>query len=240
MPQNQITLQQKPTRTQHRIIWPFVLLSIVIIFLGVRYLYSTFSKSVGYQIPDWLQSQLTNSSEEDTIAALKAKDTDQDGLTDYQEIYQYYTSMFLPDTDSDGSSDFNEATTGEDALCPKGEDCNLLHLITPQTRLADLIQEVSVDPNLTLEAATAAEFRKFLLQNGLTQEELDEFSDSDLLAIFAIINESQIIPEAEWSATTTPDQIRQFLLIQPNANADSINNLSDQELLKIRDALMGA
>lgn len=226
-------------QNQHKIIWPFVLLSLVIIFLGFRYIYGRFTGSVGYEVPDWLQSQLTNTSEEDTIAALKTKDTDQDGLTDYQEIYQYYTSMFLPDTDSDGFSDFDEATGGEDALCPRGDDCNLLRLITPQTKLADVIQAVAVDPELTIESATASEFRKFLLANGMTQAELDQFSDTDLLNIFAIINESQIIPEAEWSATTTPGQIREFLLAQPNANADSINNLSDEELLKIRDSLMG-
>lgn len=54
---------------------------------------------------------------------LQALDTDQDGLNNYDEIYFYGTSAYLPDTDSDGIKDKTEIDSGTDPLCPKDEQC---------------------------------------------------------------------------------------------------------------------
>lgn len=56
-------------------------------------------------------------------ARLKSIDTDQDGLNDYDELYQYTTSPYLPDTDSDGINDKTEIDQGTDPLCPEGNEC---------------------------------------------------------------------------------------------------------------------
>ncbi|HPQ41679.1 MAG TPA: hypothetical protein PLV45_15005, partial [bacterium] len=39
---------------------------------------------------------------------LRSRDRDNDGLTDYDEMYVYYTDPCFPDTDADGHSDFEE------------------------------------------------------------------------------------------------------------------------------------
>lgn len=56
-------------------------------------------------------------------AALKYKDTDGDGLSDYDELYIYHTSPYLADTDSDGIPDGVEVKNGTDPNCPNGQVC---------------------------------------------------------------------------------------------------------------------
>ncbi len=59
-------------------------------------------------------------------AELKEKDTDGDGLSDWEETNIYNTSPYLADTDSDGVSDYNEIQKGDDPNCPEGSDCNYI------------------------------------------------------------------------------------------------------------------
>jgi hypothetical protein len=56
--------------------------------------------------------------------ALKKKDTDGDGLSDYDELNIYHTSPYLTDTDSDGFTDKQEIDAGHDPLCPAGRQCS--------------------------------------------------------------------------------------------------------------------
>jgi len=61
--------------------------------------------------------------EKERMEAMKHRDTDNDGLTDYDELYIYRTSPFLEDTDSDGISDGVEVKKGTDPNCPQGKTC---------------------------------------------------------------------------------------------------------------------
>ncbi|MFA6466728.1 MAG: thrombospondin type 3 repeat-containing protein [Patescibacteria group bacterium] len=230
-----------PTQKSHKHLkfWSFLILVIFIIFLSGYRFYSNIFDPLKYDVPDWLANQI--SSEEQaakTIAELKESDTDQDGLTDYQEIYQYYTSMFLPDTDSDGFTDAEEVNLGQDPVCPIGESCNLLRLITPNTKLSSIIQDINLDADLTVQTAAVAEFRKFLEANGMDKAELDALTDEDLLAIFRIVDESNILDGDQLSASTTPGQIREFLLLLPGVDPVEINAMTDEELIIIAEDLI--
>lgn len=219
-------------------LWFFGLLAVVIAVFGLRYIYLNIRGSVDYKVPGFIAEQVNDQTTEQNIAALKQTDTDQDGLTDYQELYQYQTSIFLPDTDSDNYSDFEEVTKGDDPLCPQGQNCNLLALITPKTKLAEVVQGISLDPNITFKDAIAAEFRKFLIDSGIPKEQVDQLTNDDLVAMMDALESSGILNQDALSATTTPQEIRQFLLSQPNASAAEINKLSDADLLKIRDKIL--
>ncbi|PWB38600.1 MAG: hypothetical protein C3F02_02710 [Parcubacteria group bacterium] len=218
--------------------WFFILVAIVILVLGLAYIYNNIIGAVGYKLPSFITDQIQNSQQAISDEQLKKTDTDQDGLTDYQELYQYHTSIFLPDTDSDGYSDFDEATKGDDPLCPRGQNCNLLALITPKTKLAEVIQDVTLDPTLTFQDAVVAEFRKFLIDSGIPKEQVDQLTNDDLVVLMDALANSGLLDSVALSATTTPAEIRQFLLVQPNASADEINKLSDEDLLKIRDKIL--
>jgi len=61
--------------------------------------------------------------EENSEDALRAKDTDKDGLSDWDELYIYKTSPYLKDSDSDGFTDKEEIDSGNDPNCPVGRNC---------------------------------------------------------------------------------------------------------------------
>lgn len=218
--------------------WLFILVLILVLIGGIWYFNHQLLKPLTVEVPDFIKKDILEGQEQaQTLEDLKNKDTDGDGLTDYQEIYQYNTSIFLVDTDSDNYSDLEEVNSGNDPICPTNQDCNLLALITPQTNLASVVQEVALDPNLTIEQAAFREFRKFLLDNGMKQEEVDSLTDDDLFYIFSILNEAEsgqnVVPQ-EMSAA----EVKAFLLSQENADKKSIEALSDQELLDIGKKLV--
>jgi hypothetical protein len=214
----------------------FIIVSLVILGFSGWYVYQSIIGPVTYKQPEWLANQSTPEEEDaQTIADLKTKDTDQDGLTDYDEIYLYYTSIFLPDTDSDGYTDYEEVNSGNDPLCPSGQDCNLLKLITPNTKLAEAINEIRLEASLTVQEAALVDFRKVLVESGVPQEEMDKLTDQDLLDLFAVMESNFNTSGGE----ITPAEVRTFLLNQPGADAVSINNMSDQELLDIGNKLLG-
>lgn len=221
-----------------KVTWIFVFFLVLVIIACIWYFKTQLlEKSLAVDIPEFIQKELLEKDQIQTIEDLKSKDTDADGLTDYQEIYQFNTSIFLADTDSDGYADLEEINSGNDPLCPTGQDCNLLALITPQTNLATVVQEVALDPNLTIEQAAFREFRKFLLDNGMKQEEIDSLTDDDLFYIFSILDEvesDQGIVAQEMSAA----EVRAFLLSQENADKKSIEALNDEELLNIGKKLV--
>lgn len=217
--------------------WLFIFCLFLLLIAAIWYFKSQLLKPLTVELPDFIKQDLLEKDQAQTIEDLKTKDTDSDGLTDYQELYQFNTSIFLADTDSDNYSDLEEVNSGNDPICPTNQDCNLLALITPKTNLANIVQEVALDPNLTIEEAAFREFRKFLLDNGMSQEEVDQLSNEDLFYIFSILNESESgenIANQEMSAA----EVKAFLLAQSGADKKSIEALSEEELLQIGKTLV--
>jgi hypothetical protein len=66
-------------------------------------------------------NKLDPTSQDD--AAAKRRDTDGDGLSDYDELHRFQTSAYLADTDGDGSPDNVELALGENPNCAKGTAC---------------------------------------------------------------------------------------------------------------------
>lgn len=134
-------------------------------------------------------AELTASST-DFVAVLKGRDTDGDGLSDYDEIYVYFTSPYLEDSDSDGMNDFEEVRSGRDPNCPQGQNCSepafsasqpAAGLVEPIPGLAgDDLDEDYLQRALSGQA-DAAMLRQLLLAGGASQEELDLISDEELM-----------------------------------------------------------
>lgn len=153
----------------------------------------------------------------DETAKLQAIDTDQDGLNNYEELFFYQTSPYLPDTDSDGLKDREEVVAGKDPLCPEGKKCEdaaeATGLSTSSTLnlpagSADLEGSTPVLPAtsapLPNEANAALEqivndpeaLRQLLLQSGqVTSEQLQSIDDVTLLNLV-----KQLFP----TSTSTP------------------------------------
>jgi hypothetical protein len=73
----------------------------------------------------------TTTTEDELVSRLKSQDSDLDGLDDWSEINVYATSPYLSDTDNDGLSDKQEITQGTNPNCPEGIDCSAVSTISP-------------------------------------------------------------------------------------------------------------
>lgn len=137
------------------------------------------------------------------IAALKAKDTDGDGLSDYDELYVYHTSPYIKDTDSDGIPDGVEVKNGTDPNCPQGQDCgvpapingsvsgstdtNLLNspvLNPPDTTTLPDATSITPSSSPSDVAAAAAKIRALLKDQGVTDDILSTFDDQTLIDMY--------------------------------------------------------
>jgi len=136
----------------------------------------------------------------DQTEALKNKDTDSDGLSDYEELYVQKTSPYLADTDSDGLSDSAEIKNNTDPNCPQGRTCatGLVEETggannTASGTLNSLLNQFGAtnptNPSASLNSEQlnalknidAASLRQLLIQQGMPKETLDKISDADLL-----------------------------------------------------------
>lgn len=55
---------------------------------------------------------------------MRTKDTDGDGLTDWDELNVYNTSPYIEDSDSDGHLDGQEVKANNNPNCPIGQNCS--------------------------------------------------------------------------------------------------------------------
>ncbi|MEA3449919.1 MAG: hypothetical protein U9Q85_02980 [Patescibacteria group bacterium] len=135
-----------------------------------------------------------------TIEELKAKDTDKDGLNDYEELEIYKTSPYLEDSDSDGFSDYEEVQSDNDPNCPDGANCGSVPVPNSSKELieTDLSlpeQNLGVDPsifakdsvvleNILLGQSDVESLRALLLQSGMDENLLGQINDKDLMKYY--------------------------------------------------------
>ncbi|MDD4272021.1 MAG: hypothetical protein PHF50_04440 [Patescibacteria group bacterium] len=165
-------------------------------------IYEPFNSSSG-------QSQVA-SEEQNRDEALKTKDTDNDGLSDYDELNMYKTSPYLEDTDGDTLKDGEEIKNNTDPNCPKGETCsgglldnsatadqsggasaapndtlnsllNQFGATEPQTQSTLNTENLTSDQLDALKNIDAASLRELLIQAGMDKGALDKISDTDLM-----------------------------------------------------------
>jgi hypothetical protein len=135
---------------------------------------------------------------------LKNKDTDGDGLSDWDELNIYQTSPYLEDSDSDGIKDGDEVKAGKNPNCAEGEDCAgqsatadlsggkvAVPVIASELNIGDVLDEVNLDSSgiknqadldkVLAGQADAATLRDVLIKSGIKKADLDKISDADLL-----------------------------------------------------------
>jgi len=105
---------------------------------------------------------------EPSMAEMMLLDTDQDGLSDYEELYVFNTSPYLDDSDSDGLLDGAEVKNSTDPNCPQGQNCAATS--EPSTDAEKLTQSTDLniegDP-LSLPLSSAGLLGSDLLGPGL-------------------------------------------------------------------------
>lgn len=174
------------------------------------------------------------------------KDTDKDGLSDYDEKYVYGTSPYLSDTDSDGVSDYEEILAGQAPLCAGG---------TCQENLNESVNSTSISTDLLDSGPSALisleELKSNLIEAGYPAEEVNKLSEADLNLIYAEVEKAvsdenyvykdlDINLDTEDKVTLSAEELEQLqnlsideiknLLIQGGATTEQLESVSDEEL----------
>ncbi|MDD4607148.1 MAG: hypothetical protein PHS07_02300 [Patescibacteria group bacterium] len=164
--------------------WGLIGLTFFIIIIA----FFSFRSNLRSSFTDW-QKDLIEKSQEDSemvvsdeeLIGLQNKDTDQDGLTDFEELYIYKTSPYLVDSDSDGKSDQEEITTGENPNCAPGQDCGVVNENTNNNQPIENINNLDTFSTSDLESQ---ELRELLLQAGVPQDVLNQTDDQTLFEVY--------------------------------------------------------
>ena len=170
---------------------------------------------------------------------LKLQDSDEDGLTDYEELRIYGSSPFIADTDSDGLSDFEEITSGSDPNCPQGLDC-----FGPRVE-QESIEDVLESPEFQEILADPEQIRALLIETGADPELVNSLDEQTLqiMAQEALLSASQPVgdPTPEPTDEPTQEELAALSTMSPEAirimlfeigafSQEELNEVSDEEL----------
>lgn len=228
----------------------FLIFACAIIILGFRgignAIKNPFAKSFAPPTPTAEEAQKKQTAE------LKSKDTDKDGLSDYDEIYLYNTSPYLADTDSDSEKDKDEILKGADPNCPKGTTCfipgsafaqgsNNTAQITPiqvpnagQVLLQTLLS-ANPDPKT---------LRNILVQNGVNKQIVENLSDTELVSLARKAAGGEMVAGEPSAATSTVSAAGQSGGAKSLTDAEQLRALlraqgvSEEQLRAIDDAAL--
>lgn len=148
----------------------------------------------------------TNATPIAELEKLRNRDTDGDGLSDYDELFVLHSSPYLRDSDSDGTSDKDEVAKGQDPNCPQGKSCTGVAATAPSTDAQGQL--------------TPQFLRQALLASGVPQTTIDQLNDTELLNIYQ-------------QAVTTPVENVNNTNAASTPTLESLNNLSATEIRKL-------
>ncbi|MCF7795124.1 hypothetical protein K9M50_02095 [Patescibacteria group bacterium] len=127
---------------------------------------------------------------------LRNKDTDKDGLSDWEELNIYGTSPYLADSDSDSISDSEEIEAGTDPNCAEGSSCDVnenssgidINIEEELNNISDNISVPEEDEKRLEEALSgdmdADNLRTLMIESGVEKDLVESFSDEELMALY--------------------------------------------------------
>lgn len=145
---------------------------------------------------------------------LRAKDTDSDGLNDWDELNLYKTSPYLADTDSDTFADKQEIDSGNDPTCPQGQNCALTSQ-TSNTEGDTTFSNSSLENLLNTTTPSTTTITPTTKPSTETQQLSAE--------------EKKALRDA-FGANPKATDLRQFLL-QAGMNQATLDGLSDEQIV---------
>lgn len=146
---------------------------------------------ISYTGPRYVTSSEQESEE---VARQRMSDTDNDGVSDYDELHIFATSPYIADSDSDGRSDGAEIMEGGDPNCALGKTCASSELVQDRVSASFLNTEEPTAPDAavpSLEDAVGAlqqlsigEIRQLMIASGVSEEDLSQLSDEEVMALY--------------------------------------------------------
>ena len=216
--------------------------SILIIVIGVFALIfssAAFLTTINNPFADILKKgaeadALAVQQQQAALLAAQTKDTDGDGLSDYDELNKYGTNPYLKDSDSDGVDDKSEVLRGTDPNCPEGQTCFNTIQTTPvsASTIDGQTPTLAAAPQQSNFTITADYIRNLMIQNGVDKTQLSKVSDADLMAEFSQYLKDNPDVAAELAqagvdvASVSPTAVAGETLPQPNASAVNLQALN--------------
>ncbi|MCD4704557.1 hypothetical protein K8R66_00590 [bacterium] len=163
----------------------------------------------------------------------RLKDTDKDGISDYEEENFYGTSPYLADTDLDGISDYEEMVLNN-TTCADGS-CDTI-TVAEKTNELDIF---SLGSDAVFDAQTLSELKPYLIQMGYPESLIDNLEGESMSNVATVLEEfgaqSSSIDldqsQLDEFKNLNTEQIR-ALLIQSGAKAEDLEDISDDDLQK--------
>lgn len=187
---------------------------------------------------------------------LQSQDTDNDGLSDYAELYVYGSSPYLFSSASDGVSDGEKVKEGLNPNCPKNQTCSV-----PTVAVGTNTDSTATTDNTNSDSSVSASFlRQALISAGAPADTVNNASDTVIYNLYqqaignGTINTNSSTTNANTSSANTnlnssssnsststsvptvsdlqsmtPAQIRS-LLTQNGVDATTLNKVDDTTL----------
>ena len=194
-------------------------------------------------------ADVAEKTEDDSEIALRLKDTDNDGLNDWDELNVYLTSPYLEDSDSDGFKDSEEITNGNNPNCAAGAECEVTELISDtsegitgtanENEVLKMLGQNTTDLMLTMN--DVSEIRKVFIELGYDKNKLDTLSDEDVYKMFLA---AQGAYSKNQGNTSTTAQTETTTISSDDASAiraayekagykkEDLDKISDEDLIK--------
>ncbi len=195
----------------------FVLLfffAILVVGLGFmqmkRNIYGPYALKVSSE-----NGETSNLSDYDENSKLQQIDTDHDGINDYEELYFYETSPYLPDSDYDGVEDKVEIDQGEDPNCPIGANCATGSSIINSNSAEYSSSTIDLNPLGDDSLATPADL--------LVKSQLGEGNEND-------IDMNELLKD--------PATLRSILISTGQISEEELNKIDDKTLLSVAEKLI--
>lgn len=251
---------RKIDKSDKQIVGIFIIIGLATLIFGFLHFKQSLKDPFNIYSPD-LNKKTNEELQMEELLALKTQDSDGDGLTDYDELYQYETSPYIVDSDSDGISDSEEIKNNTNPNCPEGKECI-------QTRTETANSNNNINGLIKAEDLTAEQLREILASNGVPRESLENLDDATLMQLYnEVIAETgtavgeeatntdsrntnnnnggyeELLPEnvnGAQGATTTEDlnnltvpEIKKLLMATGDFSEEDFANISDEQLKAI-------
>jgi len=222
------------TKEEKAVLFLLFVVSILGVSFGFKSFPATLSRPFEVQLASYtgVDFKTLSQQEEEEIARQKAADTDNDGLTDYDELYIYKTSPYLSDSDSDGFDDKTEIFSSNNPNCPEGKDCagasvssetisgadtgnegsNILSSVfnLSSGSLGGVTFDSTQDIQDFLAKMSPEEIRSMLISQGVSKDVVDQMTDEQIKQLLSeTIKEAaasgaldEIIPEGSDSTSS--------------------------------------
>lgn len=216
----QSILDPRPLSARQKILAVVLVFSaIIVFFFGIWQIKRNIQSPFENKVSTKDQPSAGEAEKDNSIVEMQNKDTDEDGLSDYEEFYIYKTSPYLADSDSDGINDKKEIELGNNPNCHEGQDCSI---VEPQNQQEDKNkQSASGSNDSTASDKTTTDM--FDLDSLNNSSDLNSLSQSDLSSL----QNSATDLFSDLSAS----EIRE-LLKESGMPSEILDQLTDEQILE--------